>query len=219
MLNTLVKLFGYGCIYCGKAVRGKSEILCSHCEYRLKYYPPSDSSLIVSAISYRTEQARKLIHYMKDNNDPYVFDYAASLIEEKLREVELYDKLADFYITYAPRNPITFIKKRFDQSKEIADFLAVRLFDDDTDRVVSLFKRYPFADEQKKLGSAGRAENVRGLFSLKENVPIPEKLIVVDDVTTTGSTLLVLRDLVFRAGVKECVLCTVAVNDRYVDHY
>lgn len=150
---------------------------------------------------------------MKDYNDPYVFNYAAKLIAQKLKELGMTEMLSDFYITYAPRSPLTFLKKRFDQSKEIADFLAIQLFDKDDGRVVSLFKRYPFANEQKKLNASGRKENAQEIFSLKDDVVVPEKVLLIDDLTTTGSTLFSLRDILYNAGVKECILCTLAVND------
>ncbi len=176
----------------------------------MRYHQPSTAPGIISAVSYRTEQTRTLIKYMKDYHDPYVFDYAASLLAEKLQGMDL----SNFYLTYAPRNPVTYLKKRFDQSKEIADFLALHLFDDDTDRVITIFGRTPFAREQKSLGLAGRADNVKKLFSVKKGIRVPEKLIIVDDVTTTGTTLRTLHELALKSGVHECILCTVAVNDR-----
>lgn len=214
MLELLKKLFGYGCIHCGRAIHSKEEILCYRCEYRMMYHQPAASPGIISTVSYRTEQARSLILYMKEYYDPYVFDYAASLIEDKLCSLMPAEYLSDFYIAYAPRNPVTYLKKRFDQSREIADFLALRLFEKDSSKVISMFRRTPFAHEQKKLGASGRADNVKKLFKVKKGITIPEKLIIVDDVTTTGSTLRTLYGLALKAGVRECILCTVSVNDR-----
>ena len=217
MINLPAKFFSYGCIHCGAAVTSKKLIMCRMCEHFLKR--SSDDVVpgaVLSAVSYSSPEAKSLIYYMKDNNDPYVFDYAASLIADKIRENELLDHLSDYYITYAPRNPKTVFKRHFDQAREIAEFLSIQLFDDD--RVVSLFKRYPFASEQKGLGSSHRKENAREIFSLNEKAVLPEKVIIVDDVTTTGSTLFVLRDILLDAGVRECFLCTVAVNDKKYDY-
>lgn len=179
----------------------------------LKFHDPIQSSHIISAVSYYSGQAKSLIHFMKENNDPYVFDYAAGLILEKLQKTDLSDKLSDYYITYAPRNPITRFRRRFDQSGEIADFLAYGLFGDDGSRVISFFRRKIIKTEQKKLGAVDRTHNAKNIFSINKRVMIPDKLIIVDDITTTGSTLLVLRDIALGVGVRECLLCTVAVND------
>ena len=216
MLGNLARLCGYGCVGCGKGLLNKKKPFCSLCEYYLSKNETYYNGDILSAISYCNREAKALIYYMKKYDDPYVFDYAAHLIEKKLRKENMLDKLSDFYITYAPRNPISRLTKRFDQSKEIADFLAIRLFDEDG-RVLKLFKRFPFTDEQKKLGISGRSENASEIFYLNEKVELPEKVIIVDDVTTTGATLHALRDILLDAGVKECLLFSVAVQDKNYD--
>ena len=219
MINALAKFFSYGCLHCGSCVKSKKIILCPLCEYQMKYYDPIPSPHIISAVTYSNAQSRTLIHYMKDNYDPYVFHYAAKLIKNKFDELGITESLEDFSITYAPRNPLNLLKMRFDHAKEIADFLSFELFGNDSQKLLSLFDRYPFADEQKTLNLKKRRENALQIFSLKENVTVPKRVIIVDDVTTTGSTLFALRDLLFKAGTKDCILCTVAVNDNHPTYF
>ncbi len=214
MANKLKKFFSYSCLGCGIGLDSSEQVLCPNCENIMKSYELSPTAAIVSAVSYYPEQTKTLLFYMKDYYEPCVFDYAASLIEEKLRNVGLCDRLTDFRVTYAPRNPKKLFKKRYDQSKEIADFLSLRLFGEDKGRVISMFKRSIFTSEQKKLNMVKRAQNARKQFKVRKHIAIPEKLMIVDDVATTGSTLFTLKELAFEAGVKECILCTVAFNDR-----
>lgn len=213
MTGFIRKLFSRCCLGCGVATDGENVIMCEKCEKEMKDTPPLETMRITSAVSYSTDQAKKLIHHMKRFNDAEVFAYSAELIYEKLCDKGLDETLSDYYITYAPRNPVTFLLRRFDQSKEIADYLSYLLYGEEEKRVISLFKRKIFTAEQKKLGSVGRVLNAKNIFSIKRNVNIPEKLIIVDDITTTGSTLLTLRDIAQGAGVGECMLCTVALND------
>lgn len=214
MTETLKKLFSYGCIHCGAAVSDKSHILCPLCEESIRSYLPHDCSVVICAVSYKTEQAKTLIKHMKIHHDPYVFDYAASLIEEKLKDMGLWERLSDFSVTYAPRKPVTYLKRRFDQSREIADFLALRLSGDDSARAFSMFTRRFFSKEQKYLDSRGRFDNVKKLFGVKSGIEIPKKLIIVDDITTTGATLEALHELAVESGVSECILCAVAKNNK-----
>lgn len=214
MANKLKKFFSYTCLSCGIALDSTEQVLCPSCVKIMKSHELSPNTSIVSAVSYYPKQTKSLLFYMKDYYEPYVFDYAASLIEEKLRNVGLCDRLTDFFVTYAPRNPKKLFMKRYDQSKEIADFLSLRLFGEDKSRVISMFKRSIFTNEQKKLNMIKRAENARKQFKVRKNITIPEKLMIVDDVATTGSTLFTLKELAFEAGVKECILCTVAFNDK-----
>jgi len=211
-MKTLIKIFGIGCINCGRTFRSKRQVLCSACEAEMKRDPPMRSSMIISAVTFSNMPARNVVYYMKKHYDAYIFDYAAKLIAKRIAEYKDPEEIKDYYITYAPRNPITFLKKRYDQSKEIADFLSIRLFDRE-DRVVSLFKRYPFTDEQKKLSSVRRKANASNMFALRVNKIIPEKVIIVDDVATTGSTLFALRDILLDAGVKDIILCSFATKD------
>lgn len=213
MLKTLKKIFSRSCLGCGIAVDDSHAIFCPKCEYKITHTTVPVSKSIISAVSYSSPLTKKLILRAKDIYDTDVFDFAAYLLEQKLRELCIIDNLADFYITYAPRNPKKLLLKRFDQTKETADFLALRLFENDKGRVISLFKRKLFSREQKKLDIHGRINNAKGIFRLRRNVHIPEKLLILDDLTTTGSTLFTLRDIALNAGVKECLLCSVAVND------
>lgn len=216
MLSSLFKIFNFGCLHCGKAVPSKKDIFCSHCLDALKRTKTSYANSVLPAVIYDTEQARSLIYYMKQYNDFYVFEFAVSLIADKIAEFDLKDELSDYYITYAPRSPESLFKYRFDQSKEIAQALAWNLFDDD-ERCVNLFGRSIVSKQQKKLKSHERKINAHEMFYIKRNVFIPPKVIIIDDLTTTGSTLLALRDLLFDAGVRDCFMCSVAVHDiRYV---
>lgn len=43
--------------------------------------------------------------------------------------------------------------------------------------------------EQKKLGRAGRKLNLKGKLFLKRGIIPPEKILLIDDLMTTGSTL------------------------------
>lgn len=82
---------------------------------------------------------------------------------------------------------------------------------------MNLFGRSIVSKQQKKLKSHERKINAHEMFYIKRNVFIPPKVIIIDDLTTTGSTLLALRDLLFDAGVRDCFMCSVAVHDiRYV---
>jgi predicted amidophosphoribosyltransferase len=65
---------------------------------------------------------------------------------------------------------------------------------------------------QKDLHVHERLENARGVYRVREGVEsllIGKKVILYDDVLTTGSTLLVLSDLLLKLGVSKIIVLTI----------
>ena len=68
---------------------------------------------------------------------------------------------------------------------------------------------------QNGLGVAERRENVKGAFALRKRAKLPESVILVDDIYTTGSTLGEIRKLLRESGVREihAVCVCVAIQE------
>ncbi len=202
--------FAYNCISCGRAVSENENILCDKCTDSLMFSIPSENKNVMSCVSYKEKTAKDLILYMKDHKDPDAFRYAAELVTYRIMRAML-DNVEDYFITFAPRTPMTRITKGFDQSEEIAKQVACQLLGDEN-RCIRLIHRKFASKQQKLLKSADRRKNSKEHLSLKRNASVPEKIIVIDDLTTTGSTLESIKKLLIDGGCRECVLVTVAVN-------
>ena len=50
----------------------------------------------------------------------------------------------------------------------------------------------------------------RQCFKLKDNVQLPPKILLIDDIYTTGSTLQLAKEILVEAGVKEIVTFSLA---------
>lgn len=76
---------------------------------------------------------------------------------------------------------------------------------------VTVLRRSVFTEPQINLGRKERAENVRGAFTVDEPVRIEGKRIVlIDDVYTTGSTVRECCRVLARAGAAEIAVLTLA---------
>jgi predicted amidophosphoribosyltransferase len=64
-------------------------------------------------------------------------------------------------------------------------------------------RRLRDTESQTGLGRAARRRNVRGVFAARARGPVPERVWLVDDVVTTGSTLREAAAALRRAGVRE----------------
>lgn len=205
------KLFANCCIHCGIAVKHNCYVFCESCNREMLWCVPREKDGILSVLSYQNPQARTLILYMKDHRDKDAFALGASLIAHRLLRSGL-TNLDEYCITYAPRSPISRLTCGFDQSREIALCLADELFGDKS-RCVDLIGRRFFSKTQKLLGARARRKSTSGSLFLRSGVKIPEKIIVVDDVVTTGATLERISRLLADAGAQKCVLISVACRE------
>lgn len=99
-----------------------------------------------------------------------------------------------------------FLERGFNQAELIARaWSRILLAPVETDILI----RRRFTTPQVKLKAAERRQNLRGAFVVKKK-PVVEKVILVDDVFTTGSTLQECARVLKESGVKEVWGMTVA---------
>ncbi|MBO5440487.1 MAG: ComF family protein [Clostridia bacterium] len=116
----------------------------------------------------------------------------------------------EFAVTYTPRGSIKRRLYTYDQAREMAKYLA-ELLDID---FVEAFKNIG-NKEQKRLSAIERRKNAQRSYVLKKNFENKhKKYFLVDDIMTTGSTLLYCSRLLISAGATEVIPVTYA-KDNY----
>lgn len=75
-----------------------------------------------------------------------------------------------------------------------------------------LIKRIKKTSPQKHLGFEERFNNIRGAFAVNKRRKIPKRILVVDDIYTTGSTLDSVASLLKEHGVEEVFCVCVAIG-------
>lgn len=143
----------------------------------------------------------KAIHRAKYGEDPAV---ARSL--GKLLGAELGDWQGEFdRVVPVPLHRSRMAERGFNQSAELAKSVAKRL----GARVdFSAVVRARATVSQTTLDVAGRRANVSGVFTVRDGKRIAgQRMLLIDDVVTTGATLAELRAVVEAAGAQrvECV--------------
>ena len=118
-----------------------------------------------------------------------------------------------YTVTFAPRSPLSRLVCRFDQSEEIAKALSREIFGDES-HCVPLVARSFFSRAQKSLDADARAKNMKRHLRLKSGAAVPEKILLLDDVTTTGATLTRIAQLFYENGAKECLSLVLAAKQR-----
>jgi ComF family protein len=81
-------------------------------------------------------------------------------------------------------------------------------------------KKIKKTEEQKKLNSSARLENIRGAFSVSPNTILKEKsVLLVDDVCTTGATLSEAASVLLKNGAEKVIAIVFAKTVKNSDKF
>ena len=184
------------CKTCGKKQR---ECACVPTKLR------ADVTRGVHLVLFEDELSRRVIYAVKHKMTSALCRFLARSLSRVIRE-EM-DDLSDFAITYAPRKPKSVREYGFDQAELLAEAIAEEL----SLPMLDLFCHARRSKLQKNLGATERAENAKKSYFLCDDACAPtKKLMIVDDVITTGSTMEALASLAKTLGFEEIVVVTIA---------
>ena len=161
---------------------------------------------LFAAGHYQDPILREMIHAFKYHSIEALKKPLAELVnayiqKELLTNQPIVYKLKDCVLAPVPLTLRRKINRGFNQSEllalEIAKYLDAP--------VMNLLKRKKFTDPQAEIsGWQKRKENISGAFALNtKSLNIPKKVILVDDVSTSGATLEEAARILKQAGVKE----------------
>ena len=131
-------------------------------------------------------------------------DFAGFFASELARELERTlgrcgEEPAGWTVSWCPRSPEKFMETGFDQGEELAARVAKKLGIPSR----SLFTRLSRSAEQKELGAEDRRRNAEeGLVLRQSAVKTGMKVLLLDDIVTTGSTLRAAASLLYGAGAE-----------------
>ncbi|MDH5598412.1 MAG: phosphoribosyltransferase family protein [Cyclobacteriaceae bacterium] len=112
------------------------------------------------------------------------------------------------YLMPVPIHPVKLKKRGYNQSEIIAKGLATKLNTEINS--AHLIRKFEGKSQTKK-GRIDRWKNVYNQFQLNDAQIIKgKKILLVDDVMTTGATLEACGDLLIRAGIKELSVAVLA---------
>jgi competence protein ComFC len=154
------------------------------------------------AVSYKNNLIKTLIHRFK--YEPYIKELATSLACLIIAHFNLIQKVfsgENFIIVPVPLTKKKLKKRGFNQSEEIAKELAKNLSIPLLSDCLIKEKETPAQMELKK---EARQNNLKGVFSISDPGRIRgKKILLVDDVYTTGSTMQECASVLKKAGSQE----------------
>jgi len=217
-------IFPISCIVCGK----DGLFLCLDCQQKLtkldnqvclvcykpapfgKTHPNCVSRNTVdgaiASLTYKDLRVHKIIQTFKYS---FVFDLAASLsnfIVETIEKQNLSNYFKDFVIVPVPLHQRRFNWRGFNQSELLATTLAKKL---NAPMVTNLIQRKKFTKPQVNLSQGERKKNLENAFELLSDV-IDKKILLVDDLVTSGATANELSKLLKKSKASEVWVVSIA---------
>ncbi len=199
-------LYPNRCPFCGEVVPCKAYY-CRLCYRNLPFAPdfvepPENISRLVVCCNY-CRRARSAVLMLKYGRLIYPADVFALMMAKKLRRL---DVEADMIVP-VPSGRKSIKKRGFSSANVIAKRISYRMEIPLCEAVRAAKDKV----EQKSLSAKGRAENAKKCFFIDEKLSVVGKrVLLVDDVTTTGSTLSAIAGILMDAGAAEVVACVFA---------
>ncbi|HID39032.1 MAG TPA: ComF family protein [Calditrichaeota bacterium] len=190
-LNPLISLFiPPSCIFCGEELPSDRRGICAPCYDKLPVLSENFLQVLNDEITpchYDTlfvafefnKEIQTMVHLLKYKRYLTFAEYFAHSISREITK-PIYD-----LVTAVPLNPIRYRERGYNQSaliaKSIANILSVPFENDILERVRPTISQTNLNREARKL-------NVKNAFHLLKK-PQGKRVLLVDDVITTGSTL------------------------------
>jgi ComF family protein len=152
---------------------------CANCEHRTLHF---DAAVAV----YRSRGlVRQLVHDFKYGRQRHLRHPLVEWLSETLRDSRLRDRRFDLIVP-VPLHPARERERGFNQATLLAELLAARL----ALPLIPVLERIRYTTTQTAYDRAERMENLQDAFRLRKNRDVRQlRVLLIDDVLTTGSTL------------------------------
>lgn len=217
-------LFPRACVWCGK----EGELVCEPCQAHEKRLTPpalacpfcgregSDATCsackeqvyldgVSAAALYGTPAVKRAFRAWKYDGDGAYGYLLCSWVWEVVPRLDVWKRLSEATVTYIPLHATRRRARGFDQAEEVAKAVAKA-----TDRpLMTLLARTKKTKSQARLDRAERhLGELDEIFAVTG--PVPECVLLCDDVFTSGTTMDAAARVLKQAGVKEVWGCVVA---------
>lgn len=157
------------------------------------FYKNKNTDIAITSLSYQSSIVRDLIHSLKYNKNFYASNICARLLVENILELSQKENICGAIIIPIPRLKSRIQKYGFNQ----CEILCAEILKDSEIKKLNL-KYFPKIliqqknfETQTKLSRKNRIANAKQSFSVKNpEVIAGRKIILIDDVWTTGATLM-----------------------------
>lgn len=195
---------------------GKNKIespFCPHCTHRMeksfckaRRKIPGTDCIAIYLFDFSDETVQRAIYQLKTHNFAAIREFFARLTGEVMKDMLTGEK-NNFVLTNIPRSISLYDKYGFDQSEEVVRTF-VRL--NNSFEYKKIFVRdKKYRAPQRSLGAKERLVNARRSLQLLAT-QVPKRVLVLDDMITTGATAMVATELLTGAGCEKAMFLFIA---------
>ena len=193
-----------GCMKCGKTIENELEEYCRDCRTIPKSFKRG-----FPAFLYEGAIKSSLYEFKYKNQRNYAEFYADSILGIYGREIK---KAGVDGIIPVPVHPRKRKKRGYNQAELLAKDLGKRL----GIRVYSHYlERCENTSPQKELNDKERLKNLKNAFKIRQNEIKLEKVLLVDDIYTSGATIEACTRVLLPAGTHTVYYTSVAIGRGY----
>lgn len=192
------------CMKCGKQLEDEIEEFCHDCKVKSFEYERG-----VAAFSYSKAMKRSMYAFKYNNRREYAEFYSKVICEKYNKVIRSWD--VDVLMP-VPLHRRRFIKRGYNQAQVVADAISKKLgIAVDAKTLVRSKNTKP----QKELTDKERNNNIENAFQISPNGIKYNKVILVDDIYTTGTTINECARVLKRNGVKSVYFVSVCVGNGF----
>lgn len=171
-----------------------------------------------SLFSYKDSRVQALIWELKYHRNTTAIEIVGRLLAEhiieELSEKAMFENMTSIVLVPIPITPKRLRERKFCQTdllcREIMGYVSKEMESGITYEPDALKKVHETGKQSWSKSREDRLKNVQGAFSADEAVIRGKTIIVIDDVTTTGATLIEATRALTEAGAKSVTAFTVA---------
>ena len=187
---------GHRCLWCGVPLADESDY-CNRCQYERGAFVKNRSPLVYEG------ETRKIIYSLKFGKKKYLAQTLGALMADEF----LKDNMEADIIVYVPMTEAEEKKRGFNQSELLAEEVGKRL----NIAVLPALVKIKETKAQKELGGKERAQNLEGAFACVFEQVNNRKILLIDDIFTTGATANECAKVLLKAKAREVNVLTAAV--------
>lgn len=204
-------LFPPKCILCKSLLQKNETDLCHHCRTHAPEIIRTKRSIPFiaqwTAVWYYKENVRKSIHRYKFGN---ARSYAGAYARQLAVKLEAEDLCNRFdIVTWVPTSPLRRFTRGYDQAELLARALGKEL----NYSLMPVLKRIRHTPPQSSLRDpAARRANIHGVYKTCSSAVAGKRILLLDDVLTTGATASECARTLLIAGAKEITFAAIAAS-------
>lgn len=192
------------CKKCGKQLENERQEYCADCTGKVHYFVQGRA-----VFSYRAEMKLSMYRFKYSNKREYADFFAEEAVKQygvwlSRREIDV--------IVPVPMHAKKQRSRGYNQAEVFAKALGTQ-----TNIPVDkhLVKRIKNTIPQKSLNDRQRKDNLKGAFQVRTNIVKYSKILLVDDIYTTGATIDAIAELLRKAGVQEIYFMSICIGEGY----